>query len=341
MRATVSIDWLSFTVRCDAREDEGRGEAHSSDYGDVLYIIEGILKLDPEQFQPMLGGRYGYRKGVSFNGIEVYYDGNSTTMGANVSMSGEGCKTYCQHHKMEELLARVHELTVEGEVNPTRIDVACDDYEGNLDIGLVREHLDSDKWRSRLENYDDRKSRKRGEARVSYSIYIGSEMSEMRFRIYDKVAEQKAKGIECPHAVWNRIEMVNRRDYARAVLDALVTSETEIGETVAGIIVGRIAFIERDNSKIERCSLAPWWAEFIGEVKKVKLMLKEKPEMAIERLERYFGEELAGCVYMLDKVLGDSFWKNVKKHGKTKLRERHLKILEQHTGELPGQLQLE
>jgi phage replication initiation protein len=339
MKAAVSIDWLSFTQRCEPWGMEDGEELHSSTYGDVLYIIEHILKLDPEQFEAMPnGGRHGYRKGIAFNGIEIYYDGNSLTMGANVSMSGEGCRTYAQFHPLEELLARLHDCAEE--INPTRIDIACDDHEGRLDMSRIIEMIRARRLRSRATHRRgifnlDSKDGDEGD-----TVYIGSEKSEMRIRIYDKAVEQRSKGKEY-HGIWNRIEMVNRRDYARAVLEALVTGDCEIGETVAGILAGRIAFIERDDKNISRCSLVSWWADFLGEVQKVKLMLKEKPEMAIERLERYFGEDLAGCVYMLDKVLGENFWKNVKKHGKTKLRERHLKILAEHTGELPGQTKLE
>ncbi len=50
MKASGSVDYNCFTLRCEPYED--RGERHSSTYDDVRYIIEGILCLEPEQFEP-------------------------------------------------------------------------------------------------------------------------------------------------------------------------------------------------------------------------------------------------------------------------------------------------
>jgi DNA relaxase NicK len=335
MKANVSIDWLSFTVRCEPREENG--ERHSSGWDDVCYIVEGILQLDIGQFDTMpYGGRHGYRKGVAFNGIEIYYDGNSTTMGANVSMSGNGCATYTQFQTMEALLERVHFAAKEGEINPTRLDVACDDHLGLLDVNRVLEEIENDNLRTRALDctgvFEIIRKGKRivGKGKAANTIYLGSEKSETRIRIYDKAKEQGDY-----EGIWNRLEMVNRRDYARAVLEVLVTNGAEIGETVAGILADRIAFIEHDDSNISRCSLKGWWAEFLENIKRIKLMLKEKPEMAVERLAHFFGDELAACVYVLTAAFGEDFWKIVRDRGKEKLRKRHHTMLDVYAGVNP------
>ncbi|MCL1807981.1 MAG: replication initiation factor domain-containing protein [Oscillospiraceae bacterium] len=322
MKATVSIDWCSFTVRCEPIEEQE--ERHSSTYDDVLYIIEGVLRLKPEQFSPMEhGGRHGYRKGVSFNGIEIYYDGNSLTMGANVSMSGDGCRTFTQFHPMEELLQIIHEGVKEGEINPTRLDVACDDHTGLLNLRRIIEVIRERKLRSRITHRRGIFNLNGSDQDEGDTVYIGSEKSEMRIRIYDKAKEQGDYD-----GTWNRLEMVNRRDYARAVIEALVTSGAEMGEIVAGILADRIAFIELDDVNISRCSLASWWAEFLETLKRIKLMFKEKPEMAVERLAHFFGDDLAACVYVLSEAFGDGFWKHVKDKGKEKIRKRHKTALD-------------
>jgi phage replication initiation protein len=169
--------------------------------------------------------------------------------------------------------------------------------------------------------------RVQGKGKSANTIYLGSEKSETRIRIYDKVKEQKDY-----EGIWNRLEMVNRRDYARAVLEVLVTKGGEMGEVVAGILADRIAFIERDDANISRCSLASWWAEFLENITRIKLMLKEKPEMAIEKLAHFFGDELAACVWVLSAAFGDSFWQTVKERGQQKLRRRHLNLLRDYHG---------
>jgi DNA relaxase NicK len=159
------------------------------------------------------------------------------------------------------------------------------------------------------------------------TVYIGSEKSEIRTRIYNKAAEQGDYD-----GVWNRLEMVSRRDYARAVIEALVTNGGDLGEIVAGILADRIAFIEKDDINISRCSLASWWAEFLDTIRRIKLMLKEKPEMAIEKLAHFFGDDLAACVYVLTKTFGEDFWRTVGDRGKEKLRRRHYTMMQNYAG---------
>ncbi|MDR1693236.1 MAG: replication initiation factor domain-containing protein [Oscillospiraceae bacterium] len=326
MKAAGSVDYNCFTLRCKSYED--RGERHSSGYDDVRYLIEGILRLKPEQFEPMEnGGRYGYRKGVSFNGIEIYYDGNSLDMGANVSMSGTGCRTYAQFHPMEDLLGRIYDGVKDGEINPTRVDLAYDDFEGCLAPKRIIDIIREGQMRTRV--------KRRCRAIISIdgtdkdegdTVYIGSEKSDKRTRIYDKAKEQGDY-----EGVWNRLEMVFRHDHARAVLEALVAGELPLGETMAGILSDQIAFIERDDVNISRCSLAAWWVEFLENVKRIRLMLKEKPVQTVERLAEYVDRTLSACVYVLSETFGDSFWQRIKERGKQKIRRRHLSMLNNHT----------
>jgi hypothetical protein len=61
-------------------------------------------------------------------------------------------------------------------------------------------------------------------------------------------------------------------------------------------------------------------------------MLKEKPEMKIEKLAQFFGDELAACVCVLSAAFGDDFWKTVKERGRQKLRRRHRAMLLEYGG---------
>jgi phage replication initiation protein len=314
-------------VKCEPREE--RGETHSSGYDDVRYIIENYLKLDSERFEHMEYGRHGYRYGVAFNGIEIYYGGNSLNMGVNVSMSGNGCRTYAQFHPMEELLQRIYDGVQEGEINPTRLDIACDDYDGHLELQRIIEYIRDKRLRARSTHRKGIFNLDRADGDEGDTVYIGSEKSERRTRIYDKAKEQgDYKG------VWNRLEMVNRRQYARAVLEALIinlANGMELGEIVAGMLADQLAFIERDDVNISRCSLASWWAEFLENLTRIKLMLKEKPELAIEKLAMYVGDYWAPTIVMLYRIYGEAWLDTVIEQGAKKLRKRHLTMMNNYS----------
>lgn len=323
MKAMVLVDWVSFTVKCRGYEE--KGQRHSSDYGDVQYIIRDILKMPEDVFQPMeRGGRYGYRGGVSYNGIEIYYDGFGD-MGANVSMSGNACRVYEQSHSMMELLRKLYEGQMDGELNPTRIDLACDDRAGLLNIPRIEREIRAGNIRTnakRRRMIIDLDQKGHGEG---HTIYIGSEKSESRFRIYDKAKEQGDYD-----GVWNRLELVNRRESAAAVIEALVTSEMDLGVTVAGIIADKLAFVEKDDSNISRCNLQNWWQEFLELVALVKLMYKEKPKMAVERLAAFLGQDMAACIWTCVEVYGEGFFDLLMEFGKKKAGKRHRQMIDDY-----------
>lgn len=323
MKCTSLVDWLAFTKKCNGFMAEG--EWRSSSFGDVRHIIRDILKLPEDLFQPMeRGGRHGYRKGVAYNGIEIYYDG-SGDMGANVSMSGNACLVYAQHQDMVGLLQRVYKGYLVKEVNPTRIDIACDDRAGLLDLNRIEREIRDGNLRTNIRRKRmiidlDKRDHEEGD-----TIYIGSEKSEQRFRIYDKAKQQgDYKG------VWNRLELVSRREHAAAVLEALVTSDMDFGATVAGIVADKLAFIEPGDRNISRCRLQGWWAEFLELVKRIQLMFKEKPKMTVERLAAFLGQDMAACVWTCVEVYGEGFFKILLENGLKKSRKRHRQMIEDY-----------
>jgi phage replication initiation protein len=323
MKANVLTDWLSFTLRCAGYED--KGERFSSGWDDVRVIIEDILRLPLDIFMNMeRGGRYGYRYGVAYNGIEIYY-GGSGEMGACCSMSGNACRVYDQRRPMMELLRRLHDDYLDGDVNITRIDLAVDDHAGHMNIRRVEcairdGEIRTNVRRKRLIIDLDQHGHEEGN-----TIYIGSEKSESRFRIYDKAKEQGDY-----RGVWNRLELVSRRENAAAVVDALVTSGDDFGATVAGIIADKLAFINKDDSNISRCSLQAWWVEFLELVSRIKLMFKRKPALAVEKLAAFLGEEMSACFWACVEVYGLQFLDSVIKRGAEKAGKRHRRMVDDY-----------
>jgi DNA relaxase NicK len=316
MKASVLIDWLSFSVKC--RGVEENGVKHSSNWGDVQYIIEGILKLPADLFQSAEYSRFGYRDCVVYNGIEIHYNANSLEMGACVSLSGNSCRVYEQHHTMLELAEAVYQ---EDDAKVTRIDLACDDKTGVLDIGKIIGEIRAGNLRTRASKktgYFDLEGKDMGEAA---SVYIGSAKSEVRFRIYDKAKEQGDYD-----GIWNRLEGVFRHSNANAVLDAIFTSGKDFGDCVAEIINDKIQFIVQDDSNITRCSIVKWWYDFMETIRRLHLALPEKPKMSMDRLVGYF-ENISSCVFVLEETFGYKIWERLYIQGKFNAGKRHKQMM--------------
>ena len=317
MKANLLIDWFSFTVKCKGFQSINTGELHSSDMRDVQYVIENILKIPFDCFHSLGYGRYGYRDCMSYEGINVYYDGFGIDMGLSVSLSGNACRVYERYHSMMELVKREHE---EEEAHVTRIDLACDDKTGVFDVPFIIDEIRGRRLRSLI-----RKKRGivdlDGNSDEGDTVYIGSEKSEIRFRIYDKAKEQgDYKG------VWNRIEGVFRRTRAEAVVDLLVGSGRDFGDCVSEIFNAQIQFINLDDSNITRCSVAQWWLDFIETVKCLKLALPELPKSSVDRLHKHF-EVLSSCIYVLTEALGKQEWDSFYERGKDKAKPRHRQMI--------------
>lgn len=319
MKASVLIDWFAFTVKCQGWEKDG--VKHSSGIWDVEGVIEGVLRLPKDSFQPAGFSRYGYRDCVECNGIQIHFNGNSLDMGVFVSLSGNACRVYEQHHTLLELVEVVYNRE---DAKVTRIDLACDDKEGVLNIGKVIEEIRAGNLRSRASKktgYFDLAGKGLGEAS---SVYIGSPSSEVRFRIYDKAKEQGDYD-----GVWNRLEGIFRHDSAAAVLERIFTSGEEFGECVAMIINDKIQFIVQDDSNITRCSIVRWWHDFIETVRRLHLALPEKPVASVERLAGYI-ETLSACVYVMSESYGKRIWKSIYERGKERAGPRHRRMIDDY-----------
>jgi DNA relaxase NicK len=313
---TISSDWLAFTVACDGLSDEYG--VHSSGVGDVRNICGEILRIPFENFRQENYGRHGYRMSYVYEGIRIYYDGHSIGMGANVSMSGNACRVYETHHTTMSLIKRVLKLHLAEKANITRFDAAADDRAGILSMDVIEEAARKRNFCSTISSTDFHCSQKKKNDPVGVTVYLGSAESEKRMRTYNKAVEQ---GLEGEH--WIRVELMTRREHAVGLIQALVENEANLGGTLAKIIMDTVRYIEMDNNKSCRCSVAEWWARFLGTLERVKIMLKEKPAMSIERSAKFLTEQVSAAFYTCVKAYGLHFTRAMLDAGEKKFGKRH------------------
>ena len=110
-------------------------------------------------------------------------------------------------------------------------------------------------------------------------------------------------------------------------MECLFTSNRDFGECVAGIINDKIQFVIQDDSNITRCSVVEWWADFIETVRRLKLVLLEKPVLAADRLAGFF-ETLSACVYVMSESYGKRVWKSIYERGKERAGPRHRQMID-------------
>ena len=294
MKCEVLIDWLTFSVKKD----------------DPSEVIREYLGLDPALFQDTGYSLLGYNKVLRFSDICVCYEPRENkhfqNMGICVSMSGNGCRAF---ETMSKLGAKDKQgtqsvafpalfqlLTADETANVSRIDIACDDREGYLNMDEIIDRTRSNEINSRLLRRTINFSLN-GKDKAGATVYIGAPSSEFRVRIYDKALEQGVEG----H--WIRVELVMRSANANAFVEDMTNSEN-VGKLAAQVINDKFSFIERDDSNISRCTVCDWWQNFVDELDKVRLVSRDVIQHGVERIRSWIENQVGPSLYVLMKTMG-------------------------------------
>lgn len=258
-----------------------------------------LLNMEGCNWEPMDHGRNGYRKGLFFGCISIYFDGDPG-MGSCLDMSGQGCRAFETYGTGDfdglfDLFAFQPE-----QYNMTRLDVAFDDHTGILDMDQVfNDTIDKEyvskfrKARFEGENDDERE-------RTGKTVYFGSKKSDVMFRIYDKAYE---RGID-DGTHWVRVEMQLRRERALA----FVLQPEPIGERFRGVLVNYVRFVDDNgDSNRWRWPMKEYWEELIACVGRISLYVRPRIEYNLSQLDNFVFEQAANAVAAAMQIYGVPF----------------------------------
>lgn len=306
----VVVDWLTFTVH---------------DVNDPETVIRDRLGMNPDLFQDSKSVLSGYAKEQRFSDIHVCYNGidrvNSVTgetcfdsarMGVCVSMSGNGCRTFENLSALKPggvegqaqntslpFQALFQDIASDDHIHATRLDVACDDKRGYLSKEALFDayHEDAINTRSTKWNWIEGKAGRKGRD-TGFTFYIGSEKSDFRLKFYDKAAQQ---GLE-EH--WLRCEMKMKDENADAFIQQAAVSGVSVGELAAEVLNDKVAFVEKDDSNISRCTVCAWWSDFVSTVKSVALVAREAIQHPVERIALWVRRQMACSLRIIEETMG-------------------------------------
>ena len=290
MKCQVLVDWLTFSVK---EQDPAK-------------VIREYLGLDPELFQDAGYGLLGYNRVLRFSDICVCYEPRENDffrdMGVCVSMSGNGCRAFETMSKLtqagqDSVFPTLFQLLAADETaNVSRLDIACDDREGFLNMEEIVEKVQANEINSRMTkrsvivSFD-------GTQRSGSTIYLGAPSSDFRVRIYDKALEEGVDG----H--WIRVELVMRHKNAAAFV-AQMNSAPSVGKLAAQVVNDKFSFIERDDSNITRCTVCGWWQSFVDELESVRLVARCVVQHSVERIENWIESQVGPSLAVILNTLG-------------------------------------
>ncbi len=102
---------------------------------------------------------------------------------------------------------------------------------------------------------------------------------------------------------WVRFEIVMRGQNANGFV-ACVVNSNDLGLLASGILNDKLAFIERDDTNISRCTICQWWLDFVDAVAAVKLVSKEEIRHKLEDKIEWVRHQIAPTLSLINDARG-------------------------------------
>lgn len=336
----ILIDWLTSTVPDDVTIPE----------------FAALFNIEPDQLEEMPYGMNGYKVQYRYAQDVIFLADGAEGMGKCVILSGNGCRIV--EEKIKGNWLGLFQTLCAMEANFSRVDCAIDDFKGYFQIEDVRRKILSGEYVGQFRKigqmmeFDvsyindmtteiikkNQKGMPLNEEEIEFemmqagvysgqTLYFGSAKSRLRFRLYDKMAQMRAKlhfaklkhqNREEHHATeiemtdyesiqseldgitfWNRFEMQARGERASAFVGVIVAEQKTVADVVAGSLYNNVRFTDRNMDDLDnrsRWETTAWYKEFLGAVEKQPLTMGRPIQTLTKKqhwMEKYVSKTLA------------------------------------------------
>ena len=328
----IKIDYFSGTFEFRNLSDDDE----LKDVEGTVKAVAHLLNVPKEEIFEAEYGKGNYRYLFQMgDGIELRICGPMNKLGhrtCSLQMKGSGCRYFERNNPNKDWEELLISFSTFFEMNATRIDIAIDDYDGDvIPFSWLWQKIEI---RSYTSTFNSPPTFIKNE-RDGSSITFGSRKSTQMLVIYEKDKEQRSKGYEHNQPYWTRIEMRFQHEKADLVYDDVIYAfmgeirfpeEKKIpkGEEsfkqLSSAILYRMLDIKEDSDYDDRNkSKVPTdanWLKFLGYVEKAKFAPLTKTEPKWLRHELYIKENIP--TYLLVKYLLAN--KNPQQFGKDMLK---------------------
>ncbi|MCD8087674.1 MAG: replication initiation factor domain-containing protein [Oscillospiraceae bacterium] len=293
----IIIDWCSFTIK-------------GMTFSDILDAI----KLDKLPFKPQKGNR-GYQHKLNFCDQIAIQFGGREDMGVWVELNGEGCRTFEAESTMtwDDLFLWLYNTPSS---HIARLDVACDDRDGCLDIDVLMESAQAGNYICRARKVRLVSSKNSRQADTANTIYFGGRQSGMIVRIYDEAAEQHVSG------PWVRCEMELHNDSAGTFVE--LCCGDAVGNVYAGALNNYLRFVkpQADDANRSRWPTEVYWENFISSTERITLFTKKDDTYSLEKLEHQVVFQNGNAIAAYTEIFG---WEELRNNIKNRTVRRNPK----------------
>lgn len=284
----ILVDWLSFTSKID------------SDFS----IFEVLGLSDIKKYFQIIYGFQGYRQRLYFEGISIHF-GHSKNEGVWVEMSGQGCRTFETYSKVPfvELFKVIIYNQENEDYHVTRLDVAFDDFHKVIPLKKLSNQILDEHFVSKFEPKSITARIHPG--RKGITCDIGSDSSNLKFRVYDKAYERGYfEEIEKNGFSWTRWEIQLRDD--RAYNFMKLSLDSDVGQIFRDVVYKyfRVVDVNKSDSNKRRWNTSKWFLKFIGDVEDISLFTQCKSDYNLYKCERYVYTQAGNAIDALIRIKG-------------------------------------
>jgi DNA relaxase NicK len=221
----------------------------------------------------------------------------------------------------------------------TRLDIAYDDFRGDLDLDLIEHHWMTGEVNSRFKSMSRyyEPSQKGDKTKVLQGLTFGIRKDSGSYlRIYNKALEQIKRGNEAGYEHWTRVELETKDGKATNIAKTLLklATEQERSTWLVGILTGLFDVVlspGTDTNK-SRWSRVVWWESFVNGVSKQRLNLPEI-KATLEQVKRWFMRtvsSMAAVILLADhgeNMTGYDWLIQAMQIGESKFKDRHRQLI--------------
>lgn len=287
MQSNILVDWITFSSKIDSFDS-----------------IVDFLGLQDVVFKER-SGRYFYRCCSSFGNINIYYDGINDDMGVCVEMSGQGCRDL-ESYGTGDWMGLFSAILNNPEYNISRLDVACDDFEGCLDLDAIIQDTFSGYYTCKCQHWNVQKGSK------GATVEHGSRGGTMYIRIYDKKAERKCTDID--H--WVRCELQMRSELAAGFVTSLFNktaygyekNKLTLSELYFQVLNNYLRYVKPPEGTTDinksRWPFADHWYRFLESVEKRSIFIAPGVEYNMMNLQNFVFNQAGNAIRTYIDLMG-------------------------------------
>lgn len=269
----IAVDYFSCTFPLKLQEDE----LELIVIEDLVKYIGEFLNFEPSEInkEEYSTNRFRYQYTIG-NSIILRLSGPELLIGyrsCQIELKGQGCREFeNRSNKTWNDLFSFFLIRLHG--NPTRIDIAIDDYDGtHSNITKIKEILDKGNYTT---SFRKKYYKLMGCEQEGWSLQFGSHKSTIMLVIYDKLKEQMSKGNEVNQEFWTRYELRYMKDRAYdVVLNYIEQGEENFNKYSYGLLYSMLDLKKENNyseHNIMQADSISWWKHFLQEVEKSEIV---------------------------------------------------------------------